>query len=94
MRPYDINMMVMPGTLEEKHKNVDPEKGIQALRRQFNLIYLLLDGKHDIHLGADYRWLKPNDLVIVPETFYTHHPMSAIAKAIVFTSKQNIFNHF
>ena len=69
MRPYDINMMVMPGTLEEKHKNVDPEKGIQALRRQFNLIYLLLDGKHDIHLGADYRWLKPNDLVIVPETF-------------------------
>lgn len=66
-RPYDINMMVMPGTLEDKHKNVDPEKGIQALRRQFNLIYLLLDGVHDLYLGADYRWLKPNDLVIVPE---------------------------
>lgn len=66
-RPYDINMMVMPGTLEDKHKNVDPEKGIQALRRQFNLIYLLLDGVHDSYLGADYRWLKPNDLVIVPE---------------------------
>lgn len=68
-RPYDINMMVMPGTLQDKHKDVDPDKGIQALRRQFNLIYLLLDGVHDIHLGADYRWLKPNDLVIVPETF-------------------------
>lgn len=68
-RPYDINMMVMPGTLEEKHKDVDPEKGIRALRRQFNLVYLLLDGVHDIHLGADYRWLKPNDLVIVPENF-------------------------
>lgn len=66
-RPYDINMMVMPGTLEDKHKDVDPEKGIQALRRQFNLIYLLLDGVHDSYLGADYRWLKPNDLVIVPE---------------------------
>ena len=68
-RPYDINMMVMPGTLEDKHKDVDPEKGIQALRRQFNLIYILLDGVHDVHLGADYRWLKPNDLVIVPENF-------------------------
>jgi len=66
-RPYDINMMVMPGTLEEKHKDVDPEKGIRALRRQFNLVYLLLEGVHDVHLGADYRWLKPNDLVIVPE---------------------------
>jgi AraC family transcriptional regulator, transcriptional activator of pobA len=68
-RHYDINMMVMPGTLQDKHKDVDPEKGIQALRRQFNLIYLLLDGVHDVHLGADYRWLKPNDLVIVPESF-------------------------
>lgn len=66
-RAYDINMMVMPGTLEDKHKDVDPEKGIQALRRQFNLIYILLDGEHDVYLGADYRWLKPNDLVIVPE---------------------------
>ncbi len=68
-RPYDINMMVMPGTLEDKHKDVDPEKGIQALRRKFNLIYILLNGVHDVHLGADYRWLKPNDLVIVPENF-------------------------
>jgi AraC family transcriptional regulator, transcriptional activator of pobA len=68
-RPYDINMMVMPGTLEDKHKDVDPEKGIRALRRQFNLVYILLGGVHDVHLGADYRWLKPNDLVIVPENF-------------------------
>src|SRR4029078_4790893 len=67
--PYDINMMVMPGTLEDKHKDVDPEKGIQALRRQFNLVYIILGGVHDVHLGADYRWLKPNDLVIVPENF-------------------------
>lgn len=65
--PYDIDMMVMPGTLEDKHKNVDPKKGIQALRRQFNLIYLIKTGIHDVHLGAEYRWLKPNDLVIVPE---------------------------
>lgn len=66
-RPYDINLMVMPGTLEDKHKDVDPEKGIRALRRRFNLIYLLTEGEHDVLLGADYRWLKPNDLVIVPE---------------------------
>jgi len=68
-RSYDINMMVMPGTLEDKHKDVDPEKGIQALRRQFNLVYIILGGVHDVHLGADYRWLQPNDLVIVPENF-------------------------
>ncbi|HEX2617526.1 MAG TPA: helix-turn-helix domain-containing protein [Flavobacteriales bacterium] len=67
-RPYDIDLMVMPGTLEDKHKNVDPELGIPALRRQFNLIYLLLDGEHDVQLGAERRWLKPNDLVIVPES--------------------------
>ncbi len=66
-KTYDINMMVMPGTLEDKHKEVDPKIGIQPLRRQFNLIYLLIGGIHDVHLGADYRWLKPNDLVIVPE---------------------------
>ena len=66
-RPYDINMMVMPGTLEDKHKDVDPQKGIQALRRKFNLIYIFVGGIHDVYLGADYRWLKPNDLVIVPE---------------------------
>ncbi len=66
-RQYDINMMVMPGTLEDKHKDVDPKIGIQPLRRQFNLIYLLIGGTHDVHLGAEYRWLKPNDLVIVPE---------------------------
>ena len=73
-RPYDINMMVMPGTLQDKHKDVDPEKGIPALRRQFNLIYLLQEGDHDVQLGADYRWLKPNDLVIVPENFLYASP--------------------
>ena len=72
-RPYDIDLMVMPGTLEDKHRNVDPEKGIPALRRQFNLIYLLLSGEHDVQLGADRRMLKPGPgkdqafLVIVPE---------------------------
>lgn len=65
--PYDINMMVMPGTLQDKHKNIDPHKGIRTLRRQFNLVYLLQEGIHDIQLGLEYRWLKPNDLVIVPE---------------------------
>lgn len=36
-KPYDLNMMVMPGTLEDKHKNCET---IPALRRQFHLIYL------------------------------------------------------
>lgn len=71
---YDINMMVMPGTLEDKHKNVDPEIGIKPLRRRFNLIYLLNGGIHDVHLGAEYRWLKPNDLVIVPENMICGSP--------------------
>lgn len=61
---YDIDMMVMPGTLEDKHRNCDT---IPALRRQFNLIYLLLSGEHDVKLGADQLQLNPNDLVIVPE---------------------------
>ncbi len=63
-KPYEIDMMVMPGTLEDKHKNCET---IPALRRQFNLIYLLLDGEHDVKLGADHLQLNPNDLVIVPE---------------------------
>lgn len=63
-KPYDIDMMVMPGTLEDKHKNCD---SIPALRRQFNLIYVLLSGEHDVKLGADHLQLNPNDLVIVPE---------------------------
>lgn len=88
-RPYDINMMVMPGTLEDKHKDVDPEKGIQALRRQFNLIYLLLDGVHDVHLGADYRWLKPNDLVIVPENalYASSHVNSCVGYCMHFKTE-------
>jgi AraC family transcriptional regulator, transcriptional activator of pobA len=63
-KPYNIDMMVMPGTLEDKHKNCET---IPALRRQFNLIYILLEGEHDVKLGADHLQLKPNDLVIVPE---------------------------
>jgi len=63
-KQYDLDMMVMPGTLEDKHKNCET---IPALRRQFNLIYLLLDGEHDVKLGADHLQLNPRDLVIVPE---------------------------
>jgi len=71
---YDINMMIMPGTLEDKHKNIDPLKGIPAVRRQFNLIYLFTGGTHDLQLGANYCWLKPNDLVIVPENMVAASP--------------------
>lgn len=63
-KPYALDMLVMPGTLEDKHKNCET---IPALRRQFNLIYLLLQGEHDVKLGADHLQLNPNDLVIVPE---------------------------
>lgn len=66
-KPYDINMMVMPGHIQDKHKNIDPETGIPPLRRKFNVIYLMLDGVHDVCMGTDHHWLKPNDLVIVPE---------------------------
>jgi AraC-like DNA-binding protein len=63
-KSYEIDMMVMPGTLEDKHKNCET---IPALRRRFHLIYLLLEGEHDVKLGADHLQLNPNDLVIVPE---------------------------
>jgi len=72
--PCDLNLMIMPGTLEEKHKNVDPVKGIPVLRRHFNLIYIFTGGEHDVQLGAEYRWLKPNDLVIVPENMVFASP--------------------
>lgn len=62
--PFDIDLMVMPGTLEDKHKNCET---IPALRRQFNLVYLLLEGEHDVKLGAEHLQLNCNDLVIVPE---------------------------
>lgn len=63
-KTYSTNLMVMPGTLEDKHKNCE---AIPALRRQFNLIYLLMEGEHDVKLGADHLQLNENDLVIVPE---------------------------
>lgn len=63
-KQYDLDMMVMPGTLEDKHRNCET---IPALRRHFNLVYLLLEGEHDVRLGADHLQLNPNDLVIVPE---------------------------
>ncbi len=63
-KPYALDMLLMPGTLEDKHKNCE---AIPALRRQFNLIYLFLEGEHDVKLGADHVQLNPNDLVIVPE---------------------------
>ncbi|MFI5171497.1 MAG: helix-turn-helix domain-containing protein [Chitinophagales bacterium] len=63
-KSYAVDMMVMPGTLEDKHRNCD---SIPALRRQFHLIYLFLEGEHDVKLGADHLQLNPGDLVIVPE---------------------------
>ena len=82
-KPYDLDMLVMPGTLEDKHKNCDT---IPALRRQFNLIYLLLEGEHDVRLGADHLQLKPNDLVIVPESmlYASDHIKSCIGYCIHF----------
>jgi AraC family transcriptional regulator, transcriptional activator of pobA len=66
-RPYDPGLMLLPGRLEERHQKVDPKLGIPALRRKFHLIYLLLDGLHDIKLDGRHRWLMPHDLIIVPE---------------------------
>jgi AraC family transcriptional regulator, transcriptional activator of pobA len=65
-RPYDPGLMLLPGTLQERHHKVDPKLGIPALRRNFHLIYLLLDGMHDVQLDDRHRWLIPHDLIIVP----------------------------
>jgi AraC-like DNA-binding protein len=61
---YELDLMILPGTLEDKHKNCD---SIPALRHQFNLMYLLLEGEHDVKLGAEHLQLNKNSLVIVPE---------------------------
>jgi len=63
----NIGSMVMPGTLQDRHKHIDPDKGIPASRRKFNFVYIILEGFSDICLGTDFYRLKPNDLVIVPE---------------------------
>jgi AraC-like DNA-binding protein len=63
-KPYDINMMVMPGTLEDKHKYLT---SIPAVRRQFHLLVIFLGGEHDVHLNTDHCELRKNDLMIVPE---------------------------
>lgn len=63
------NGMAMPGLLEEMQNDLISKNEVGPLRRQFNFIFLLLEGSHDLHLGADYRRLKSNDLVVVPENF-------------------------
>src|SRR5258706_11723381 len=63
----DMGGMVMPGTLEDKHKNVDPVKGIPLMRRNFNTIFLFLSGEHSMEIGLNECMLKPGDLVVVPE---------------------------
>lgn len=63
---YDPGLQILPGRMEERHQHVDPKLGIPALRRNFNLVYLLIDGLHDIRLDDKLRWLMPHDLVIVP----------------------------
>ncbi|WP_349783834.1 helix-turn-helix domain-containing protein [Pedobacter sp. ASV1-7] len=65
----DIDRMVIPGLLEDMQHNLTSKYGVGAIRRQFNFIYLLLEGSHDAHFGTDYRWLKANDLVVIPEDF-------------------------
>ncbi len=85
-KSYALDMMVMPGTLEDKYKNCET---IPALRRQFNLIYLLLEGEHDVKLGADHLQLNPNDLVIFPEnTLYASDHIKT-AEATVFILNLN-----
>jgi AraC family transcriptional regulator, transcriptional activator of pobA len=85
-KPYDIDMPVMPGTLEDKHKKCET---IPALRRRFNLIYLLLGGEHDVKLGADHLQLTPNDLVIVPENmlYASDHIQNCTGYCIHFKSE-------
>jgi AraC family transcriptional regulator, transcriptional activator of pobA len=63
----DLHSMMMPGILQDKHKNLNSENGIPSSRRKFNLIYMILKGVQDVQLGTEYRWIKPNDLVVVPE---------------------------
>jgi AraC family transcriptional activator of pobA len=87
--PCDLNLMIMPGTLEDKHKNIDPAKGVPALRRHFNLIFIFTGGKQDVQMGAEYQWLKPNDLVIVPENmvFASPHILQCTGYCTHFTTE-------
>lgn len=70
----DPNMMAMAGSLEANHKEIDAQNDIKALRRKFNVIFIFLGGGQDIQIGLDFFWLKPNDLVIVPENMVSTSP--------------------
>jgi AraC family transcriptional regulator, transcriptional activator of pobA len=59
--------MVMPGTLEEKHKHVDPITGIPLMRRHFSSVFLLLSGELSQEIGLTETMVKPNDLVVIPQ---------------------------
>lgn len=63
---YNSRQPVLPGRLEAMYGEFDPQKGIPPRRMPYNIILLLLEGEQDLHVGADYRWLRPNDLVMVP----------------------------
>ena len=93
-RSYDINMMVMPGTLEDKHKDVDPEKGIQALRRQFNLVYILLGGVHDVYLVLITVGFNPTMLSSCRNIWSMLPGMCTAAKDIACISKPSSFSRF
>lgn len=66
-KQFTSAFQVMTAFLHEQHRYIDPEKGIPASRRSFNLITFMLEGVMDVHLDTGSYRLGPYELLIVPE---------------------------
>jgi hypothetical protein len=93
-RAYDVNMMVMPGALEDKHKDVDPEKGIQALRGSLTLFTCLWMAFMMYISALITGGSSPMTLSSFLKTWYMLPRTSAIAVVIACISKLNLFSLF
>jgi len=66
-KKYDIPRLVMPEAFEEKSAGGNGERPVRVYRTDWHQLSVLINGVQDLYLGADYRWLRPHDLVIIPE---------------------------
>lgn len=66
---YDAGLQFLPGRMEIRHQEVDPKLGIRALRRSFNVVYLLHQMGEDLTrlLAECYEVLAPDGLLLVVE---------------------------
>ena len=92
-RQWVTNDMIMPGALQDKHKNFDPEKGIPASRRKFNLIYMILEGFRKYLSELNPTCLNQMISLFCLKTWYMLQRMLKPARVIVSISGLSLLNN-